>query len=48
MHRYWYALFPEDYSERIYDEDWVQRYRREILDAMALLDNLVAELMAFA
>ena len=47
MHRYWYALFPEDYRERVYDDDWVQRYREEIMVAMGLLDGYLERLVRF-
>lgn len=47
MHRYWYALFPEDYRERVYDDDWVERYREEIMAAMGLLDGYLERLIRF-
>ena len=47
MHRYWYALFPEDYTERVYDDEWVQRYRDEILVAMDLLNDNLERLIRF-
>lgn len=47
QHRYWYALFPNDYAERLYDEAWCRRYRNEILDAVALMDRYLNRLSAF-
>lgn len=47
QHRYWYALFPEEFPEAAYPEDWVKRYRREILDAVALLDRYLARWLAY-
>lgn len=48
MHRYWYALFPGDYREQIYDEDWIRRYDMEIMAAMRLFDDYLDRAMAFA
>ena len=48
MHRYWYALFPDDYQEQVYDADWVERYREEIMAAMGLLDDYLGRMMTFA
>ncbi len=39
MHRYWYALFPDDFCERLYPKDWVKKYQNEILFAMDELDK---------
>lgn len=47
LHRYWYALFPEDYSEVIYDQDWVARYSGEIMSALELLDRYIDRLKRF-
>lgn len=43
MHRYWYALFPDDWSESHYGEEWVERYRDEIPAAMRSLDDGIAD-----
>lgn len=48
MHRYWYALFPEDYSEKVYNDQWVERYRGEIMAAVDLLDIYLGRLMKLA
>lgn len=45
MHRYWYALFPEEYSEAICDEDRVQCHADEILFACRQLDAFIGEMM---
>jgi hypothetical protein len=39
QHRYWYALFPEDYAEILYSAEWVERHAGAILAAMDLLDR---------
>jgi|GEM_PF-3515767 len=48
LHRYWYALFPQDYSARIYDEGWVRKYSGEVLAAVDLLDKYLGHLMELA
>ena len=45
MHRYWYALHPEDYREEIYGAAWRAKYEGEVIAAMDLLDRYVGELM---
>lgn len=47
QHRYWYALFPNDYEEKIYDDDWIERYRHDILNGVGLLDRYLAKLSAY-
>lgn len=46
MHRYWYALFPEEYPVRAYDDSWVRRYSDEVLHALMLMDDFVGRMMA--
>jgi hypothetical protein len=48
QHRYWYALYPEDYAAPAYPPEWVERYRYEILQAMDLLNAFLERLMRFA
>ena len=48
MHRYWYGLFPEDYSEKVYDDPWVKKYSSEIGAAVDLLDEYLGKLMEIA
>ncbi|MDZ7677788.1 MAG: hypothetical protein U5K29_04495 [Acidimicrobiales bacterium] len=43
MHRYWYALFPDDWTEARYSDEWVERYSDEIPAAMRALDNGIAD-----
>jgi hypothetical protein len=47
QHRYWYALFPDDYAERLYDDAWIARYRDEILNAVGLMDRYLARVSAY-
>ena len=48
QHRYWYAAFPGDFPQRLYDDAWVERYRHEITIAMSLLDRWLARFHDFA
>ena len=48
MHRYWYALFPEDYQTTVYDNGWVSKYSSEITAAVDLLDAYLSEFMRVA
>ncbi len=43
MHRYWYALFPDDFTTSHYNEDWVERHSNEIVFAVELLDRFLAD-----
>jgi hypothetical protein len=45
MHRYWYALFPDDYSDRIYDLAWVEKYKNEIIISLDLADEFFQKLI---
>lgn len=47
QHRYWYALFPEDYAEKLYSQEWVNKYRNDIMDAVGLFDAYLAPLMTY-
>jgi hypothetical protein len=47
MHRYWYALFPEDYGKQCYGPEWTHKYRGEILASLDILDPYLARLMAY-
>lgn len=46
MHRYWYALFPDDYPVKAYDDAWVRKYSSEVLHALMLMDEFVGRMMA--
>ncbi len=48
MHRYWGALFPQDYSEGSFEKDWSEQYKHEIDFTMELADYLFGELVKFA
>jgi hypothetical protein len=45
MHRYWYALFPDDYSDNLYDLAWVEKYKNEIIISLDLADKLLEKLV---
>lgn len=47
MHRYWYGLFPEDYSLKLYDQEWMDKYSSEILVSLDLFDNFLSQLMNY-
>ena len=47
MHRYWAALFPDDYQSFEFTEDWVNSYRDEIDFTMGKFDNSFGRLAAF-
>jgi hypothetical protein len=47
QHRYWYALFPADYGEALYDGAWIKKYESEIINAMALLDSWLTHIAKF-
>lgn len=47
MHRYWYGLFPEEYSLKLYDQEWVNKYSSEILVAIDMLDTFLGELIEY-
>lgn len=48
LHRYWAALFPEDFDDLELDERWQQQYRGEISFAMGWTDRFVDRLVRFA
>ncbi|MFT3743652.1 MAG: hypothetical protein QM785_05080 [Pyrinomonadaceae bacterium] len=47
MHRYWAALFPDDYENQKYEQDWIETYGGEIVFAMDKTDKMLARLGAF-
>ena len=47
MHRYWYGLFPEEYSLKLYDQAWIDKYSEEILVSLDLFDNFLKRLIAY-
>ncbi len=48
MHRYWYAMFPQDWDREVYPDSWRDRYRGEIPAAVSQLDRMLGRLMAWA
>lgn len=47
MHRYWAALFPEDYENLSISPEWLETYRGEILAAMDMFDKMLGRIMGF-
>ncbi|MBE9047132.1 hypothetical protein IQ255_22485 [Pleurocapsales cyanobacterium LEGE 10410] len=47
MHRYWYGLFPEEYSLQLYDRTWMDKFSSEILVSVELLDNFLGKLIDY-
>lgn len=47
MHRYWAALFPEEYTDLEYDMKWIETYSNEILFSMDKLDAMLRKLGRF-
>jgi len=47
MHRYWAAVFPGDYEQFEYTEDWVQTFQNEIDFTMGKFDQSFGRLAAF-
>ena len=47
MHRYWAALFPDDYTSFNHTSKWVQTYHDEIMFTMSKFDEMLRRLIAF-
>jgi hypothetical protein len=47
MHRYWAAVFPGDYKEFEFTEDWVRTYQNEIDFTMGKFAQFFEKLVAF-
>jgi hypothetical protein len=47
MHRYWAALFPQDYQNFGYNGEWVSRYNNEIDFAMSKFEQFFTQLVRF-
>lgn len=45
MHRYWAALYPEDYAELPVTLDWMGIYKDEIVEAMHVFDAMLEPLV---
>ena len=48
MHRYWYALFPDESPADAYEDEWVTRYAQEIPFSLGLFDAFIGRVMDFA
>lgn len=47
MHRYWAALFPNEYEKLDYDDEWINTYSNEILFTMNHTDRMLRRLSDF-
>ena len=47
MHRYWAAIFPQDYQNFGYNSEWVSRYSKEIDFAMSKFEQFFTQLVRF-
>lgn len=47
QHRYWAALFPDDYENLKFDKDWIATYSNEILFTMDEADKMLARTADF-
>ena len=47
MHRYWAALFPQDYQNFGYNSEWLSRYNNEIDFTMSKFDQSFTQLVHF-
>lgn len=47
MHRYWAAVFPNEYEDLKYDQEWISTYQDEILFTMDKTDAMLKRLAAF-
>ena len=47
MHRYWAALFPQDYQNFGYNSEWVSKYNGEIDFAMSKFEKFFTQLVRF-
>ena len=47
MHRYWAALFPDEYENLDYDSAWINTYSNEILFTMDHTDRMLKRLSNF-
>ena len=44
MHRYWYAMYPDDFDVDHYPPAWVDQHREEIPAAVEMLDRFLSRL----
>lgn len=45
MHRYWAAVFPDEYETQAFDDEWRDKYGDEILFAMTKADEMLGRLL---
>jgi predicted AlkP superfamily phosphohydrolase/phosphomutase len=47
QHRYWAAVFPNEYEDLKYDQEWISTYENEILFTMGKADDMLRKLAQF-
>lgn len=47
LHRYWAAVFPNEYENLLYDEEWLATYSNEIIFTMTHADKMLKKLALF-
>lgn len=47
QHRYWAAVFPNEYEELKFDQEWISTYNNEILFTMDESDKMLRKLASF-
>lgn len=47
QHRFWAAVFPDEYEDLKYDKEWIERYENEILFTMGKADDMLRKLAKF-
>ena len=47
MHRYWPAIFPEDYEQGMFDEEWRKRWAGEIPHAVKVANSQLERLLRY-
>ncbi len=47
QHRYWAAVFPTEYKDLKYDQEWIETYENEILFTMDKTDQMLERLAKF-
>ena len=47
MHRYWVAMFPEDFAKHDYAPDWIKQYEGEIDYALSVAETFLERLITF-
>lgn len=47
MHRYWPTIFPNDYEEGKFDQDWISRWKNEIPYAIKICNMQLKKLITY-